>query len=102
MDGDEAISVFEKHVDIIDALILDVNIPPNGIYDVMVKIFSVREDIALILSSGDILDDNIRQKMEAHDGLFLRKPFVPKALLHAVTTKLEASRKLIAASKGGE
>ena len=100
VDGDEAISVFEKNLDRIDAVILDVNIPPNGIYDVMVHILELRSDLALVLSSGDILDEKLRTKLESHGGTFLRKPFVPRTLLSVVSANLEARRKVAEAGDG--
>jgi two-component system cell cycle sensor histidine kinase/response regulator CckA len=102
MDGAEAISVFDEHCDLIDVVILDVNIPPQGIHEVFVHMIEVRSDLAPILSSGDVLDSNLRDELEAHGGTFLRKPFVPKALLSVVTRTLEASERGRAATANRE
>ncbi len=87
-DGSEAIAVFEKHVDAIDAVIFDVNIPPRGIHEVVTHVLELRDDLVLILSSGDALDLELREKLESHGGAFLRKPFVPKTLLSVVKANL--------------
>ena len=40
--------------------------------------------IGLILTSGDILDEPLKQLMVEHSAVFLRKPFPPEALLRAL------------------
>jgi len=87
-DGLDAIAVFNEHRSGIDALILDVNIPPDGIHDVMLHMMGARADLALILFSGDILESPVLETMESHGGTFLRKPFAPKKLVNLVESKL--------------
>ncbi len=89
-DGTEAIELFDKHCDEIDAAVLDVVIPPNGIGEVLDHMIAARDDLALILSSGDMLDPEIFSRIESQGGVFLRKPFLPRVLLDLVDRGLEA------------
>jgi two-component system cell cycle sensor histidine kinase/response regulator CckA len=81
-DGSEALDLLEKHVSEIDAVILDVIIPPNGAGEVMKAIQEADPEIRLLLSSGDQLAPALQYDLEASGGRFLRKPYVPKTLLH--------------------
>ncbi len=80
-NGEQAMEVFAENQDRIDGVILDVVMPPRGISPVMREMTAARSDLALVLASGDVPPPEIEEEMEAHGGLFLRKPFVPKALL---------------------
>jgi two-component system cell cycle sensor histidine kinase/response regulator CckA len=102
MDGEQAVSVFDKHVDLLDAVILDVNLPPKGIHGVVAHMLQRRGDLQLILSSGDNLDPKLSEIVSAQGGTFLRKPFVPKTLLNVVSSNLEASGRLARELEGRE
>ena len=49
-------------------------------------------DLAVILSSGDVPDPAVSECLDAHGGVFLRKPFLPKALLKLVESELQSRR----------
>jgi len=83
-DGREALEVFEAHRDEIDLAILDVLVPPNGIEEVLRVMLAQREDLRVILASGDELSDSLRELLRGAGGAFLRKPFVPKGLLRVI------------------
>lgn len=89
-DGNQAIDLFDKHLETIDGVVLDVVIPPNGIGEVLQHMVSARSDLAVILSSGDAPDPALSACLETHGGAFLRKPFLPKALLQLVESELRA------------
>ena len=89
-DGNQAIDVFDEHLDAIDGVVLDVVIPPNGIGEVLEHMVSARSDLAVILSSGDIPGLAESERLEAHGGAFLRKPFLPKAMLKLIESELQA------------
>ena len=100
-DGNQAIELFDKHLATIDGVILDVVIPPDGIGDVLMHMVSARSDLAVILSSGDVPDSAVSECLEAHGGVFLRKPFLPKALLKLVESELQARRSVGSSARGG-
>lgn len=89
-DGDEALDLFDKHLDAIDVVVLDVMIPPNGIAEVLDHMVSAHGGLAVILSSGDLPDPAISTRVKTYGGVFLRKPFLPKALLELVETGIQA------------
>jgi hypothetical protein len=80
-DGEEAVALFDQHRDEIDAVILDVIIPPDGARPVLAQLRERNPGLRLLLSSGDELDAGLRSEMEALGGRFLRKPYVPSTLL---------------------
>lgn len=90
--GDEAIALFDKHRDDIDGVILDVVIPPNGGGEVLDHIVTSRPDLMVILSSGDEPDPSLAARIRDHGGVFLRKPFLPKALIELVESGLASRR----------
>jgi len=100
-DGNEAIDLFDRHLAAIDGVLLDVVIPPNGIGEVLEHMVSARSDLAVILSSGDAPDSAVSERLEKHGGVFLRKPFLPKALLHLVESELQSKHRAGAVGRSG-
>lgn len=88
-DGKQAIDLFDKHLEAIDGVLLDVVIPPNGIGEVLEHMVSARSDLAVIVSSGDTPGPAVSERLEAHGGAFLRKPFLPKAMLKLIESELQ-------------
>ncbi len=78
-DADEAARIFEQHRDEIDAVLLDVVIPPAGVDPLLSRMLGLREDVGVVLTSGDELPPLLRDRLEALGGVFLRKPFAPDA-----------------------
>ena len=91
-DGDEALAVFEKSSDEIDVAVLDVLIPPQGVGEILPVMLSGRAELGVVLVSGDLLDDVVREQLDACRGTFLRKPFAPGALLRAVREVASSAR----------
>ncbi len=90
-DGDEARARLDEHRDEIDAVILDVLIPPNGVEEVVDHLESTCEGLAVIFASGDLPPPELSERMEGLGAAFLRKPFQPKALVELVRRRVEAS-----------
>lgn len=91
-DGGEAIDLFDKQPESIDAVLLDIIIPPNGGAEVMEHMISLRGDLVVILSSGDSPEPELVARLKTHGGAFLRKPFLPKALIELLRSRIEAGR----------
>ena len=52
----------------------------------------LRDDLQVILTSGDELPDPLRDRLSACGGVFLRKPFSPKTMVRAVRDALGESK----------
>jgi CheY-like chemotaxis protein len=89
-DGDRAVELFGEHRDEIDAVFLDVVIPPRGVRDVVERIREMRDAVGIVLTSGDDLDPSLRGQLETWKALFLRKPYASEAPLRAVSQVLES------------
>ncbi len=82
-DGEEAIAVFRDRHREIGLTVLDVIIPPDGVDGVLTSMLELRADLKVIMTSGDELPDELRDRLSACGGVFLRKPFGPKAVVRA-------------------
>jgi DNA-binding NtrC family response regulator len=91
-DGAEAISVFRDRHREIGLTVLDVKIPPNPVDEVLASMLALRDDLQVILTSGDELPDLLRDSLSACGGVFLRKPFSPKTMVRAVRDALGESK----------
>jgi DNA-binding response OmpR family regulator len=89
-DCGDAIDLFDKHLDTIDAVLLDIVIPPRGGAEVMDHMVAARSDLVVVLSSGDSPEPELIARLKSHGGAFLRKPFLPKVLIELLETQLEA------------
>ena len=83
-DSRQAWTVFETHRDEIDAVVLDVLIAPDGVDPLLSRMLGLREDVGVVLTSGDQLDGALRERLEALGGVFLHKPFSLDAAHEAV------------------
>jgi DNA-binding NtrC family response regulator len=87
-DGVEAISAFRAAPDEISAVVIDAAIGPHGAAHVLTTVARQRQRLSVVITSGDQLSDSLRSLLIAHNGIFLRKPFPPSALLGAVKDSL--------------
>ena len=83
-DGNEALAVLEADASCIDAIVLDVVLPPSGVEPVLSRIDSLGEDVGVVLTSGGELPEGLRARLDALGGVFLRKPFSAVAAHDAV------------------
>ena len=83
-DGHEAARLFEEHRDEIDVAVLDVLIPPDGAGALLSRLSGLRDDVGWILTSGAELLPDLRDRLAALGGVFLRKPFSPEEAHAAV------------------
>ena len=83
-DGDAAREHLSERPEAIDLMVLDIVIPPRGAAEVLDEALGRRPDLPFLLISGEQIGDEIRQRMEAARGSFLRKPFRAEAILKAI------------------
>ncbi len=91
-DGDRAIELVTQRGDAIDVMVLDVIIPPKGAGAVLDAVLPDHPDLHLVMASGDQLADELREKLDGQGGVFVRKPFVPKAILQVVDRMLQGGK----------
>jgi DNA-binding NtrC family response regulator len=82
--GDAALETFAAHEAEIDALVLDVIIPPRGGGEVLDAVLARRPGIGVVLASGDQLPEDMARTLAGTRGRFLRKPFLPSDLVESV------------------
>ena len=83
-DGEAALKCVGERGGEIQTAIIDGLITPRGAAEIVEAIAEQWVDIGLILTSGDIPDESLKQLMVKHSAVFLRKPFPPEALLRAL------------------
>jgi DNA-binding response OmpR family regulator len=86
-DGHVAIEAIRAHGTGCLVLVLDVSIPPRGAEAVLDVLEARALAAGLVMVSGDALDPALASRVEALGGCFLRKPFLPDALLEAVRSQ---------------
>jgi DNA-binding NtrC family response regulator len=81
-DGTQARQLFREHEAEIGLALIDVIHPPGaGAEDLLPELLERKPDLDVILTSGDVLSESLEEILNRIGGRFLRKPFVPKALL---------------------
>jgi DNA-binding NtrC family response regulator len=86
---DEACEILAASDDLhLAALVLDAGIAPRVLHEVTPR----ASDIAVVLVSGDHLAADLVAWIERHGGRFLRKPFLPVALVDTVRSGMDAVR----------
>jgi CheY-like chemotaxis protein len=83
-DGDEALSALAAHAGRIGVAVLDAAILPRGSREILEAIAEAPGGIGVVLTSGDVLDDEVERLRRACGGVFLRKPYAPSQLVRAV------------------
>ena len=75
-------ALFQEHVASLDAVVLDVSLPGGeGAETLMPDMLAVRPTLKVIVTSGAPLPFSLAAEVQRAGGEFLRKPFVPNALL---------------------
>ncbi len=87
-DGDEALASVAAHGARLGSAVLDAAIVPRGAGEILEALGKQGRAIGVVLTSGDALKDDLHQLMLDCDGIFLRKPFPPSALLRALEDSL--------------
>jgi PAS domain S-box-containing protein len=88
-DGTEAAELFEREADTFDLVLLDRTMPGLGIDAVLARLHAARADLGVVLTSGHP-EVTVRAHLANAEQVtgFLKKPFGPSDLLHAVRTAL--------------
>jgi CheY-like chemotaxis protein len=87
-DGDEALARIAAHGARIGIAVLDAAVEPRGAGEILEVLGKQGRGIGVVLTSGDALEGDLHRRMLDCDGIFLRKPFPPSALLRAVEDSL--------------
>jgi CheY-like chemotaxis protein len=74
-DGKEAIAVFEKYHNKIDAIILDMIMPKMGGGETFDRIKEMKPDIKVLLSSGYSINGQATEILNRGCNGFIQKPF---------------------------
>ncbi len=83
-DGKVAAEALRGAPEAIDVVVIDAAIDPEGADPVLEWVAEEQPQIGVIVTSGDQLSDPLRSRVLANNGIFLLKPFLPKALVQAV------------------
>ena len=82
--GEEALALFGRHRAQIQVVVIDATISPQGALPILEEIARQRQDVGVVFTGGDELEDPLRDVLLANEGIFLRKPFPAAALIRAV------------------
>ena len=78
----EAETLFAEHADEVGALLLDVNLPPDGAEQVLATVSARSPELPVLIVSGKLLEGSLATEVQSRSNLhFLAKPFRPMELL---------------------
>lgn len=82
-DCAQAVRAIEARADL-GAAVLDASIGPEGAGAAVEALAARERSPGFVVTSGDLLGEPLDSLVREHGGVFLRKPFGPRALLRAV------------------
>jgi len=88
LDGKAALEAMRKAPGAIDAIVIDAAIGPEGAGPLLEILAAEQPQVGVIVTSGDQLPSSLRSRLLAKNGIFLLKPFLPRALEEAVSASL--------------
>lgn len=91
-NGDAAREYLAESAADLDAILLDMVIPPRGGIEVLDDALARRPEIPFVLMSGEEIEAPLRQRIAAANGSFVGKPFRPGDLLRALDDAIANSR----------
>lgn len=87
--GQDAITLYQKHISEIDIVILDLIMPGMGGKEVFAELYQIDPDVKVVLSSGYSIDGLAREILDSGGSAFIQKPFSLKALSQKLKQVLE-------------
>jgi CheY-like chemotaxis protein len=88
-DGREAITVFQKHKETIDVIVLDMIMPQMGGGETFDRIKKIKPDVKVLLSSGYSINGQASEILSRGCDGFIQKPFNLQNLSQSLRTILE-------------
>jgi two-component system, cell cycle sensor histidine kinase and response regulator CckA len=89
-NGKEAISLYERELDKISLVILDLVMPKMRGETCIKELHKINPDLKILIVSGHSLDEETQKMIERETRGFVRKPFGRAELLQIVSDVLEA------------
>lgn len=89
-NGAEAIEVFSKYKDEIDAVILDMVMPDINGDKVFKHLREIQSDIKILLSTGYSEDESIEELLAQGNANFIQKPFTIDSITPVLKELLES------------
>lgn len=83
-DGREALSVFEREHNAIDAIVLDVVMPVMGGNELLPKVLELQPNLKVLLTSGYSEEEARRLCAEFPGAVFIQKPYMAEQIAKAV------------------
>ncbi len=88
-DGREAVELFREHAPKIRAVLLDLTMPVMDGQEAFEEIYSIRQDVPVILSSGYSETEAVSRFENSRPHAFIQKPFWPSELVQKLREVLE-------------
>jgi len=86
--GKDGVTIFQKHHQEIDLVILDLHLPGMNGADVLKLLRTIKPEIKVIISSGYEEGDIVRQLGDMQPPSILKKPYSARTLLDKVQDEL--------------
>lgn len=86
-DDEKAVELFRAEFERIDVVILDIGLEREGGAATLERMREISSDFRVLMASGDLPPEELRQRLEEVGGAFLAKPF-RAATLHEEIARL--------------
>ncbi len=91
VDGGEALEIFHREGDRIDAIVLDLSMPHLSGYEVLQQLRSESTRVKVIVSSGYAENGQTRKLQSLNPSGYITKPYRPEGLLRIIREVLDVS-----------
>ncbi len=88
--GEEALNIYQKNIDTIDLVILDISMPGMGGHKAMEKLLDLGTGIKIIISSGYSLTGSLKDVETKGAAGFISKPFSATDMLEKIREVLDS------------
>ncbi|OEF97173.1 response regulator [Desulfuribacillus alkaliarsenatis] len=92
-NGVEGVSVYKKHKQSIDLILMDLHMPEMNGYDASLQIREESVEVPIVAMTADVVQ-GVKEKCEEHGiGHYISKPFNPERLIQVITEILNIAKR---------
>jgi len=91
VDDEQAVEVFRAECERIDVVVLDIGLEKEGGPAALERMRAHSSAFHVLMTSGDVPSEALRQRLEEVGGVFLPKPFRAAMLLEVIAGLLDRS-----------
>ncbi len=92
-DGVKGVKIFKENLDVIDAVILDLNMPEMSGRQVFKRLKAIKPDVKVIIATGFAINGEVQEILDMGAAGYIKKPFDINELSHFVYEVLNSDNR---------